>query len=63
MIPLCPKCGEPPRFKTTVRVVRVEVWRDGDKLVEGKSKWTGAPLSGFDTEYECGGGHKWKATT
>jgi len=60
MIPLCPKCGEPPRFKTTVRVVRVEVWREKDKLVEGNTKWAGAPLSGFDTEYECGGGHRWE---
>lgn len=59
MIPRCPKCGEPPRFRRATCVVKIEVWREKDVLVEGVAKHIGKPLPGHEAEYECGGGHRW----
>jgi len=60
MVPLCPKCGCPPRYRTAVHIVKTEVFSDGGKLVVGKTRHTGEMLSGPTVKYECGGCHTWE---
>jgi hypothetical protein len=59
-LPTCPKCGEPPRFKVTARVVKVECYRRGYQMVEGKAKHYDKQIPGHPVRYECGGGHRWE---
>ena len=60
MIPLCPKCGEPPRFHISIREVKVEVRREGDALLEGRIRHAGDVVEDSPNTYECGGRHRWE---
>ena len=47
--PRCPCCGEPARYEIAVRKVRIGVFDGGVQV-----------LRDVASEYECGGGHRWK---
>lgn len=49
----CPKCGEPARYRTEVRVVRIDVYHDPPENQIGKR------LPNTSTGWMCGGGHEW----
>ena len=71
--PLCPKCGCPPRFVLSRRLVKEWVQID-PKTGEAKSMaFTLIPLTkkekaeapaqgGGTATLECGGGHKWESS-
>ena len=57
----CPRCGEPPRYRRAVCVVKRQVGWDRalGKLVEGEVRHVGKPLPDTEVTWECGGGHVW----